>query len=194
MSGQANRSYFAIASAIVIAGVLISASLFFAIGQETKTVTLTSGQGTTNTVSAETVTTTTTVTSIKTVATQTFTNTVYTNVQCTVSGPTIGAVIHVVNGTTPVPGARVSGQAQGYCNDYLQVSNLPPVTTNSSGWASMLDGDFGYYDLVVSHAGFNYSLSVSTSPIASIYVTFDISSGHVTTYVCYYNENCLAHG
>ncbi|MGA2199245.1 MAG: hypothetical protein ABSG45_04840, partial [Nitrososphaerales archaeon] len=98
MSGQAYRSYLAIASAIVIAGVLISASLFLAVGQATNTVT-----------------TTTTVTSIKTVATQTVTNTVYTDIQCTVSGPTIGAMIHVVNGTTPVPGARVSGQAQGYC-------------------------------------------------------------------------------
>jgi hypothetical protein len=177
MSGQPARSFLTIALAIVIAAVLISASLFFAIGQTTKTVT-----------------TTTTVSSVRTVATQTITSTVYTSVQCTVSGPTIGAVIRVMDGTNPVPGVRISGQAQGYCNDFLQVSNLPPVTTNSSGWASMLDGNFGYYDLVISHAGFNYSLSISMAPIASTYVTFDISSGQVTTHVCYYNENCLANG
>ena len=41
MSSQPARSYLIIAAAIVIAGVLIAASLFFALGQTTKTVTTT---------------------------------------------------------------------------------------------------------------------------------------------------------
>lgn len=41
MSATSSRSYFAIAAAIVISGVLISASLFFAFGQVTKTETTT---------------------------------------------------------------------------------------------------------------------------------------------------------
>ena len=49
MSSPPGRSFLAIASAIVIAGVLISASLFFAIGQGPKTVTSTSVKTVTST-------------------------------------------------------------------------------------------------------------------------------------------------
>ncbi len=64
MSIQPSRSYLAIASAIVIAGVLVSASLFFAVGQATKTITTTTGQGTSSNGATETVTQTTTVYSV----------------------------------------------------------------------------------------------------------------------------------
>ena len=56
MSGQPTRSYLIIASAIVIAGILISASLFIAVGGATKTTTTTI-----TTTSIKTVTSTSTI-------------------------------------------------------------------------------------------------------------------------------------
>lgn len=65
MSGQPSRSYLAIALVIVIAGVLISASVVFAFGQATKTVTVT-GNATTNSAGpTNTITSTTTIGSSK---------------------------------------------------------------------------------------------------------------------------------
>ena len=60
MSGQANPSYVVIAAAIVIAGVLISASLFVAIGgAKTTTISTTATATTTSTTTVTDVTTTT---------------------------------------------------------------------------------------------------------------------------------------
>ena len=112
---------------------------------------------------------------------------------CYLLAPSIGVVIRVItNSTSPVAGARVSGESAGYCNNSLQVAALVPTTTNSSGWASLLDGGFGIYHLNISwnHAA-NYTLSIPTYADAATYVIFNYVSGNVTTTLCYYNSSCL---
>ncbi len=135
---------------------------------------------------------------------------------CTVSGPTNGVEIRVLMGTgtvVPVAGAQITGNARGYCNGSPQISALQPVTTNSSGWANLLDGGFGIYDLNITRAYTEtgpilirsnttstegpytytdvYHLSLPTSPLATTLVTYNISSGNVTTIFCYYGR-CLS--
>ena len=61
LSPQPVRSYLVIAAAIIIAGVLISASLFFVVGQGTKTVTVTGNAATNSAGPTNTVTSTTTI-------------------------------------------------------------------------------------------------------------------------------------
>lgn len=120
-----------------------------------------------------------------------------TTTYCTILGPTIGVVIRVMEGTSPVAGARVNGEADGYCNSALQTQTLQPTTTNSSGWASLLDGGFGVYNLNISYdvgnppLTENYHLSLSMQPIAVTYVVFNTASGNVTTHLCYNNLHCM---
>ena len=120
---------------------------------------------------------------------------------CTVFGPTIGVVIRVVEGglsgpIAPISGARIGGEAEGYCNDALQTQALQPAATNSSGWASLLDGGFGVYDLNITYeAGSppvveSYYFSVSVQPTTVTYVTFNTTTGNVTTFLCYDDLNC----
>ena len=118
---------------------------------------------------------------------------------CTILGPTIGVVIRVLQGGLfqsspapyPVVGARVGGEAAGYCNNALQTMELTPNTTNSSGWAKLLDGGFGVYNLDVSYPAGNlietYHLSISMQPTTVTYVTFNTTTGNVTTHLCEYN-------
>ncbi len=178
LNGQVSRGLLVVASAIIIAALVLSTSMFAATGTTTTT---------------ETLTTTATVTATSIVAT--VPGSVATT-SCTVSGPTLGVVIHVLannytgNGVSviPVVGAKVSGQAVGYCNDVLQPSTLQPTTTNSTGWASLLDGQFGLYDLEVAYAPTPvFNLSVVTNPLSVTYVTFNISTGNMTTCFCEFN-------
>lgn len=67
MSGQPARSYLTIPLAIVIAGILIAASLFFAVGQEVRTVTVTGNAATNSAGPTNTVTSNNTITTTKTV-------------------------------------------------------------------------------------------------------------------------------
>ncbi len=119
------------------------------------------------------------------------------NETCNSTGPTMGVVVRVLEGTqppVPVAGARVSGHSVGYCNGEVQTLGLPQVITNSSGWATLLDGGTGTYYLNVvsgsndSTSGFD--LSVPTQPTSVTYVIFNSSTGNVTTHFCYLNLNC----
>ena len=112
---------------------------------------------------------------------------------CTVSGPTDGVVIRIVEGglsgpTVPVVGADVSGEAAGYCNDALQTQALQQEVTNSSGWATLLDGGFGVYNLNISYevgspqVTETYHLSISMQPLTTAYVVYDTTTGNVTTH------------
>jgi len=115
---------------------------------------------------------------------------------CIVLGPTIGAVIRIIEKGAPIAGASVSGEADGYCNNALQTQPLQSTVTNSSGWASLMDGGFGVYNLLVSYdvgnppLTENYHLSISMQPTAVTYVVFDTATGNVTTHICYYNLHC----
>jgi hypothetical protein len=138
-------------------------------------------------------TTTTTVTIVNPTAQTNITTT-----SCTILAPTFGVVIRVLtNSTSPLVGARVSGQSVGYCNGLQDISPFQPTTTNSSGWASLLDGGFGIYYLDISRSyidqGQNYtnhySLSIPTQSLAVTYVIFYYPSGNVTTHFCY-NLHC----
>jgi len=179
LNGQVSRGLLVVASAIIMAALLISASMFVGVGQTTTT---------------ETVTTTDTLTTTSTVVA---TPVSVTTTSCAVSGPTMGVVIHVLannytgNGVSviPVVGAKVSGQAVGYCNNALQQSTLQPTTTNSSGWASLLDGQFGLYNLQVAYAlTLVFNLSIVTMPTSVTYVTFNISTGNMTTHFCEFSD------
>lgn len=180
------RSALAVATAVIIAAALISASVFVASGWGVTTTETVTTTGTLTTTSTFTTTSTVLATSPATVTTT----------SCTVSGPTEGVVIHVLannytgNGVTviPVVGAKVSGQAIGYCNNVLQPATLQPTTTNSSGWASLLDGQFGLYDLQVAYVPtLVFNLSIVTMPTSVTYVTFNISTGNMTTHFCEFN-------
>jgi hypothetical protein len=109
---------------------------------------------------------------------------------CTVFAPTMGALVRVVVGGTPVADAIVGGRDVGSCNNAQQEVALARTQTNSSGWASLLDGEFGAYELSVNCSWDSYALSVPLQPTAVTYVVFDIASGNVTTHFCYSNSNC----
>ena len=122
-----------------------------------------------------------------------------TSVGCTVSAPTEGVVIQLVENNytassqsvIPIVGASIIGQAIGYCNNQKQVMNISKASTNSTGWASLLDGAFGVYYLSIN---FNpsaspslglFNLSIITQPTAITKATFNLSSGNLTTHLIY---------
>jgi hypothetical protein len=120
---------------------------------------------------------------------------------CAVSGPTIGVLLRVVEDArnpTPVVGAQITGQDVGWCGDAQQASLLQPVTTNSSGWASLLDGGFGIYDLSINYTILDngvsitdhYSLSISTQPMTVSCTVYNVTSGNVTTTLSEYGPRC----
>jgi len=98
LSGHADRSYLAIASAIAIAGVLISASLYFAVGQVTKTVT------TTTTVTSHSTSASSSTSHSSATTSTSFSNTTSssTTSSCAGCGPPSFWVNYSVNGTVPV--------------------------------------------------------------------------------------------
>jgi hypothetical protein len=111
---------------------------------------------------------------------------------CMILAPSIGVILRVVEDAshpTPVVGAQITGESVGWCNGAEQISMLQPATTNSSGWASLLDGGFGIYDLSINYSyvdyGVNvtdhYSLSISTQPTTVTCAVYNITSGNVTT-------------
>lgn len=197
MNSQPSRTYTTVAMAIVVAAVVIAAAIL-ATSTYGTTVTKTTSEVTTTTeTTTQTVLSTTIATSTTSIATT----------SCTIMGPTIGVVIRVIaynystspTSTIPVVGAHVSGQSVGYCNDALQTSTLQPTTTNSSGWASLLDGQFGLYNLVISYSPsltYNFSptlsfnMSIVTQPTTVTYVILNISTGNMTTHFCEYNFHC----
>jgi len=118
---------------------------------------------------------------------------------CTILAPTMGVELRVmvVNSTTsgvsvPQKGARISGQAITYCNSVQQVYPIRPETTNSSGWAVLLDGGLGIYFLTVvfPNSVISVNLSIPTQPTGVTYAVFQSPSGNLTTHFCYYNINC----
>lgn len=140
-------------------------------------------------------TTTTTVTD--TIFVKSGSTTTIRTTSCGISGPTTGVVLQIIaynhtsSGVSTVPwvGTSVSGEAVGYCNDALQTSILPPTTTNSTGWASLLDGGFGLYDLNVTYGAppITFNLSIVTDPLSVTVAVFNISTGNMTTHFCEYN-------
>ena len=129
-------------------------------------------------------------------ATNSTTNSSVATTSCTVLGPTIGVVIQIIEGglsgpTSPVVGARIIGEAAGYCNNALQTQPLQQALTNSSGWATLFDGGFGVYNLNVSYevgspqVTETYHLSISMQPETTAYVVFNTTTGNVTTHFHY---------
>lgn len=106
---------------------------------------------------------------------------------CVVTGPTEGVIIQVLQDSaevTPVVGAKIGGEDLGYCNNSLQTMILNSTTTNSTGWARLIDGGFGIYYLNIIAFNNNYTLSVPMQPISVTFVTYNISNGNVTTHYC----------
>jgi hypothetical protein len=110
-----------------------------------------------------------------------------------ITGPPIGVVLQIVEntpggGVSPIAGAQISGQAVGYCNN---VHALNATTTNSSGWASLLDGQECYeYNLAITYvpplgSTLAFNMSIVTYTEAVTYATFNISTGNMTTHILF---------
>lgn len=118
---------------------------------------------------------------------QTSTNT---TVSCTISGPTEGVVIQVLenSGSTValVAGAQVGGKNMWYCNNQPQITYFNSTATNSTGWASLLYGGGGLYyvSIAANSNNYAYNLTIPTQPTSITYAAFNISSGNITTHYC----------
>jgi predicted GH43/DUF377 family glycosyl hydrolase len=115
----------------------------------------------------------------------------YTASSCTVSGPTQGVLLQVLQGVgggnqsfVPVADAEVSGLDLGYCNGSPQVIVFNSTATNGTGWVRLLYGGFGTYYISVRLANIGYSVTVLTQPLSIAYVKFNISNGNTTTRYC----------
>ena len=116
---------------------------------------------------------------------------------CSISGETNGVQLRVVEEnysskpatTIPVANAKVSGSDVYYCNNVRAEGEFVPSTTNSSGWASLLFGGGGIYYLNIS-SSLTYTISVPVAPLATTFATYNISTGNLTTSICYYGEHC----
>lgn len=174
-------------AALLVVVVVLAASLAYVVVTP-QSVTRTSTQTVTR---GSTATQTSTVTIIVNQSSRTTLETT----SCAVSGPTIGVMLRVLEDAshpTPVAGAQITGQMVGWCNDAQQVSLLQPETTNSSGWASLLDGGFGIYDLSINYSSDHYSLSIATLPMTLTCVVYNTTSGNVTTTLSEYESRCPA--
>ncbi len=160
-----------LAAVIIVAAILISASIFFAASTFTTTVTRTSTETTTLLQSTSTTQTNSTV--------------------CSITGEPFGVVLRAVSDSgSPIAGAQATGQTVAYCDGQPQVHALPAVTTNSSGFASFLEGYPGSYQLSLTYAGRQYNLTVPTQPMYASYVTYSIPSGNMSTSFCFANTKC----
>jgi hypothetical protein len=173
-------------AAIVVTAVVVAAAVFTSSALYT-TVTRTEA-------------TTTTVFTQSSATTETSTSSNATTSCNIITGPTIGVVIQVVEntpqGVSPIAGAQISGQAVGYCNN---LHALNATASNSSGWASLLDGQFSYqYDLAITYvpplgSTLAFNMSIVTYTEAVTYATFNISTGNVTTHICGDDFECATH-
>jgi hypothetical protein len=121
---------------------------------------------------------------------------------CQITGEAIGVALHVVasnysdSSTVPVAGAAVTGEGVLYCGGERQVNPFGSVSTNSTGWVDLFHDGGGVYYLNVTYPGsvLSYSLSVPVPPVTATYVTFNISTGNMTTHFCEYDLHCLGGG
>lgn len=109
---------------------------------------------------------------------------------CTVTGETIGVMLRVLSGGSPVVGASINGESVGYCNDARQTTPLQSTLTNSTGWANLLDGGFGVYDISINFSRVILHISVPVQPVSATYAILDIASGNIATAFCSYNSHC----
>jgi hypothetical protein len=91
----------------------------------------------------------------------------------------------------PVVGTIVKVTDKYNCVNLLTQLNFSSIKTNSSGWASLLFGGAGTYYLNIFDGGLlNYTLSVPTYLVSTTFVTYSISTGNVTTFVCNFKQHC----
>ena len=169
MSGQPTRSYLIIASAIVIAGILISASLFIAVGGATKTTT-----------------TTITTTSIKTVtSTSTIVQSAFT---CLKEVPQ-GAVMSAYSNSTS------QGYSVTYSNgteDFFPLNSCPvPVTPDNFAVDSAIETNPRFIaaengsNYEAANGGSSLSLSIQSNNSTGRYGIFNfILYGSEKVYPC----------
>jgi hypothetical protein len=118
---------------------------------------------------------------------------------CSTNGETKGVILRVVQenyssrppGLLPVSGATVAGNDVYFCGNVKHEGTFVSSTTNSSGLANLLFGGAGMYYLTINYQGpANYTLSVPVAPLATTFVTYNLSTGNLTTSICYYGEHC----
>ena len=118
---------------------------------------------------------------------------------CSTNGETNGVILRVVQDNysarppvvTPVAGATITGTDVYFCGIVRHEGTFVVSSTNSSGFASLLFGGAGMYYLYINYKSpANYTVSVPVAPLATTFVTYNISTGNVTTSVCYYGEHC----
>jgi hypothetical protein len=182
-------------AALLVVAILAGAGAGYFVStskQSTTTLTSTITSFVTRSGYTETVTQTVTATSSKSSSPTTQTS-------CSITGTTLGVALRVVreganNSLIPVADAPVSGGYVVYCDGVRQATLFAPTVTNSSGEVDVFQGGGGVYYLNVTYPQTyypqTYHLSIPTFPVTATYVTFDITSGSVTTRLCMYGYNC----
>ncbi len=186
MTTQQPRSFATLAAAIIVAGLLVSGTLYFTVGQPPKTVTSigTSTSTTTetstmistisNTASFQTSTTTQTVTTTATLTA----NSTYTGYStCSVSGEGQGFYIRALSDSTDQPISDLIVQATliDNCGSTIYSS---PFTTNGTGWIQISnEGNGVKFFLSVTSDGQRDTFSIPIPPEQPEYVTLYLPSG-----------------
>jgi len=107
---------------------------------------------------------------------------------CEVSGPPIGAFVHLINASCfPVSGVNVSGIAVGHCDNERQLHQMSNIT-NSSGWANFKDEVFGTYYLSFTYEGQFFNFTVPTQPTTLTIATLYLFGGNLTIQYCIYGD------
>jgi len=107
---------------------------------------------------------------------------------CQVSGPPMGALVHLVNSTGyPVSEVNVSGVAIGYCNNERQVQQISSIT-NASGWADFRQEVFGTYYLSLRYEQQLFNFTVPTMPTTLSIATLYLFGGNLTIQYCIYGD------
>jgi len=172
MTTRAARRYTTLTAAVLIATVLVSATLF---------VTL-SGSSTSTKTTTETTTFTTTLSSASTIANDQ--TAITSSVLCIQTGIHGSLFVKVVRDNTdqPVSGANITATIANYCTpDYT----VPLGPSNSSGYSEGLTWT-GSFVVSVSYGGTIYTFPAQTSGAVSL-VTLSIPSGIAVekTIACY---------
>lgn len=169
-------SYLAIAAAVIIAGALISASIFVAISTQPRTTTLTTTQ-------------TLTVISISTTTNADQTSSLYSS--CYVDPSAIQTYVHIVPDSGSSLASNISilatPLANGTCYGGGTVFRF---ATNATGWAAIgaLEGG-AYFSMAIEYEGRNYTFSIPQLSLESATATLRIPSGTITLNLCH-NSSC----
>jgi len=167
------------ASAVVVAAVVLSAAVGYAIlslssassSNSAATSTASSEARTASTASANTITVTA---GASGTCASYSTNT--TTAAITISGESAGAAVQVVSQSgSPIAGVEITGQTVVQC----EVTEVWHAVTNSTGWIRQ-GGGYGAYNLTFSYSGHAYNVAAPTYPVSLTVIRVQVPSGFWT--------------